>query len=170
MDTKVFIFGLDNAGKTALTAYVKEEKVLDDPKPTVKFNIEQMIIDDLNFVLWDAPGQLKYRERWSRGIEGSNALVFVLDTSDSDRFEEAKRVLDKILDDFAVRTLPVLFCFHKMDLDAAKQNLNKAREVMKLPLITDHKVEPVKTSIKTGEGIEELKNKLVDAVENVRWG
>ena len=58
---KVFVFGLDNAGKTSLLKYLKEEEVVDDPSPTREFDVIKLVIENQNFFIWDAPGQVKYR-------------------------------------------------------------------------------------------------------------
>ncbi len=170
MSTKIFLFGLDNAGKTAITKYFKEGKFHGDLKPTKKFSIEDIILKDLDFVVWDAPGQVNLREIWGKGIPGTNILMFTLDTSDLERFKEAKEELDKVLDNLDTRGIPLVFLFHKIDLDNARKYMRKAREVMKLPLITERKVESVKTSVKSGEGMKKLEEILVDLVEKERWG
>ena len=167
---KVFLFGLDNAGKTTLSEFIREEKVLDDPEPTKSFNINSMIIKDLDFIIWDAPGQTKYRGKWGKGVLDTRILTFVLDTSDKERFEEAKRELDKVLSDSNTRGAPLIVCFHKMDLEEAKENFKEARGALKLPLIDERDVHWLKTSVKTGEGIEKLKDTLVEVVEKTRWG
>ncbi|MGV9171578.1 MAG: ADP-ribosylation factor-like protein [Promethearchaeia archaeon] len=167
---KIFMFGLDNAGKTTLSEYIRKEKVLDDPQPTKSFNIGGMILESLDYVIWDAPGQLKYRQKWSKGILDTNILVFVLDTADKERFDEAKEVLYRVLNDLDTRGVQLIVCFHKMDLEAAQENFKMAKDTLQLSKIDEREGYWFKTSVKTGEGIEELKEKLVEVVEKSRWG
>jgi small GTP-binding protein len=167
---KIFLFGLDNAGKTTLSEYIREDKLLDDPKPTKSFNINGMILKNLEFIIWDAPGQTQYRKKWSKGILDTNILMFVLDTADEERLEEAKKELYRVINDLDTRGAPLIVCFHKMDLEEAESNLEKAKGTLKMSQINEREGYWFRTSVKTGEGIEPLKEKLVDLVEKARWG
>ena len=55
--------------------------------------------------------------------------MFVLDLTDPDRFAEAKSEFDKVLNDLETRNLPLIFCFHKTDLEGAEANINDARGI-----------------------------------------
>ncbi|MFO8018061.1 MAG: ADP-ribosylation factor-like protein [Promethearchaeia archaeon] len=167
---KIFMFGLDNAGKSTLSEYIRKEKVLDDPKPTKSFNINDMILDDLEYILWDVPGQIKFRKKWKKGVLDTNILVFVLDTADKERFDEAKKELYRVLNDLETRSVPLIVCFHKMDLDEAQSNFKEAKETLELSRIEEREGYWFKTSVKNGVGIDDLKDKLVDLVEKSRWG
>ncbi len=153
---KVFLFGLDNAGKTSLLKYLKEEKVDENQSPTREFDVIKLAIENQNFFIWDAPGQVKYREQWERGVLDSDLLIFVLDTADNERFDEAKMELDIILNNFDTIGIPIIICFHKIDLEAAKDNLNEAFKVLELAEIKERKANWLKTSVISEEGIEDL--------------
>ncbi len=169
MDDKIFLFGLENAGKTTLCKYIKDDSFLENPEATRAFNIDQMIIKSIECVVWDAPGQKSYRDSWSSGFPGTSIFLFVLDTSDAIRFDEAKKELDNVVNNLNTRGIPLMVCFHKMDLEDAQANYVKARGTLKLPLIKERPVQWLKTSAKTGEGIEDLKSKLVELIEKSRW-
>ncbi|MFX1259564.1 MAG: ADP-ribosylation factor-like protein [Promethearchaeota archaeon] len=169
MAHKIFLFGLDNAGKTALCSFIKDESNL-KTKPTLMFNIDNLILKDIEFQVWDAPGQVQLRAMWNKNLGKSKILLFVLDTADVERFNEAKKELNKVLDDFETRNVSLVFCFHKMDLDKAQNNLKKAIDVFNLSSIQEREVHKLETTIKESEGIERLKNKLVEIIEKERWG
>ena len=169
VDYKVFLCGLDNAGKTTLANYIIDNVILKDPEPTRAFGIDYLILKGMDFIFWDAPGQTSYRKKWERGVMGSNFIMFVLDIADKERFAEAKKELDRVLEDYDTRGLPLIFCFHKMDLPDAHTNLPEAEATLKLVSIAERKVFPLKTSVRSGEGIEELKNLLVELVQKGRW-
>ncbi len=169
VDYKVFLCGLDNAGKTTLANYIIDNVILKDPEPTRAFGIDYLVLKGMDFIFWDAPGQISYRKKWERGVMGSNFLMFVLDVADKERFKEAKQQLNIVLEDYDTRGLPLIFCFHKMDLAEAQENLPEAEEILTLNTIVERKVFPLKTSVKSGEGIEELKSLLVDLVQKSRW-
>nr|MDO8115483.1 ADP-ribosylation factor-like protein [Candidatus Sigynarchaeota archaeon] len=157
---KIFLFGIDNAGKTALSMTIKNEKVV-NLAPTTAFNISKWVIKALEFAVWDAPGQIKYREEWIDGLDQAQVLMFVLDTTDAARFDESKRELDRILNDQQAARVPLVFCFHKMDLPEAKANHAKAQEVFKLSEIRNRKVYSFDTSIKNPESLNPVKDALV---------
>ncbi len=168
VSTKVFLFGIDRAGKTTLSQRIKTgEKT--DTKPTLAFNIDKWVIDALDFQVWDAPGQVRFRNLWKNGMNKAQVLLFVLDTADAARFDEAKAEFDKVIRDMETARIPLVFCFNKIDLEAAKANYNKARELFKLPLITDRKVQFFQVSANENTGIDKVKAAIVDAIQNARW-
>ncbi len=169
MEIKIFLFGLDAAGKTTLVRYLKDEIILENPLPTTYFEIESTKIKNVDFIIWDAPGQLKYREQWSRGVLDANILLFLLDTADKGRFGEARTELHNILNHTDAGNVPLIFCYHKMDLDAALNNKDLAESFFDLEAILDRKIYPIETSVYDPPSIEFLKNLLVEMVEIEDW-
>ena len=51
MNKKLFLFGLDNAGKTTLLKYMKDKEVIENAQPTRGFDVINIIIDDLDFIV-----------------------------------------------------------------------------------------------------------------------
>ena len=49
------------------------------------------------FTLWDLGGQESLRKIWNRYISDCHAVVFLIDGTDPDRFEEAKHTLRRDL-------------------------------------------------------------------------
>merc|ERR1712045_732549 len=45
---------------------------------------------NLNFTVWDVGGQDKIRPLWRYYYQGTNALIFVVDSNDRDRMEDAR--------------------------------------------------------------------------------
>jgi len=87
--------------------------------------------------------------------------MFVLDTADNLRFEEAKREFYSILNDTNLKGVPLIFCFHKMDLVSAHENLIEAQNTFELNSIKERKVIFLETSILLKDSIEKLKEKMV---------
>ena len=165
---KIFLFGLDKAGKTALSRHIKNESP-ENTKPTLAFNLDKLVIDDIEFQIWDAPGQISLRKVWKNGFQRAKILLFVLDVSIPERFAESKNELENVLNNLETREIPLIFCFNKMDLQEAKDNHTKAREVFKLPLITERNVFHFNTSMKEEEGKNEMRSKLVELISGARW-
>ncbi|MHA1150633.1 MAG: ADP-ribosylation factor-like protein [Promethearchaeota archaeon] len=169
MVNKVFLFGLDAAGKTTLVNQIQEKPDPGNTSPTLGFNLNQLILNDVEFIVWEGGGQVAYRSRWSRGVLDSNILLFVVDTSDLTRFDEAKAELQKVLNDIETRGVPLIIAFHKMDLDKAKENLPTAKGMFQPNLFDDRPIHQLATSIQMPETIDQLKNKLVEIIEQSRW-
>lgn len=165
---KIFLFGIDRAGKTTLSRTIKEEKDV-KTRPTLSFDISKWIIKDLEFAVWDAPGQKRFRDVWSKGFDKAQVLLFVLDTADPERFEEAKTEFYTVINNPDTQGVPLIFCFHKIDLPHAKENVAKARELFKLPLITNRQVFPFESTVNSTLGIDPIKDKLVELIQSARW-
>merc|ERR1712060_934575 len=71
---------------------------------------------NLNFTVWDVGGQEKIRKLWRHYYQGTNGLIFVLDSNDRDRIEEAREELTKILVEEEMRDVVVLVFANKQDL------------------------------------------------------
>jgi hypothetical protein len=89
---KVFVFGLDNAGKSSLMRLLATGKYDNNYfPPTKKFRITNIKLQSgVKLVCWDMSGQKIFRVDWLRGAQASNILLFVLDLADSSRFEEVQ--------------------------------------------------------------------------------
>ena len=158
VSNKIFIFGLDEAGKTTIVKYLKDKEILKNAQPTRTFEIINVIIEDLEFICWDAPGQTKYRDSWGeKGILETEILMYVVDASDKERFEESKTELLKILANAEVKDVPLIICFHKIDLEESQNNVNDAIEAFKSVEIEDRNVFWLKTSVNDNNSIEDLK-------------
>jgi small GTP-binding protein len=171
---KIFLFGIDNAGKTSLSQALRLGKANPDNQPTKAFDVTDMILKDfekkVEFKIWDAPGQTSFRKTWGRGMDSANIMVFVLDTADKDRFQEAKQVLLQVTNDLETRNVPLLFLYHKMDLVAAKENLKSAEAVFHPALTSDRKTYPLLSSINAPESIEQVKKTIGTIAQESRWG
>lgn len=117
---KVFIFGLDEAGKTS---YVRRITTGEYDKnyyePTRQFNIDHYTHNDYNFIFWDVPGQVRLRSRWLLGMQDSNMLIYMIDAADEVRFEESKKELWNILVRYELEGVPLLILANKIDLPYA---------------------------------------------------
>merc|ERR1711966_519210 len=84
--------------------------------PTVGFNVETVEYKNINFTVWDVGGQDKIRKLWRYNFEGTQGLVFVVDSNDRDHIEDAREELMKILNEDEMRDAVVLIFANKQDL------------------------------------------------------
>lgn len=166
---KVFLFGLDNAGKTSIVNYINKLPNPGDTMPTLSFNINQIIIKATEFVIWDAPGQVRYRGKWSTGMVEARILCYVVDMSIPIRFNEAKMELDKVLVLEEAQELPLIICFHKLDFPDSQKALPKAKGMFSKDLFPGREVYTLETSIFNPDSILKLKDLLVEVIEKARW-
>ncbi|MFW9879259.1 MAG: ADP-ribosylation factor-like protein [Candidatus Thorarchaeota archaeon] len=157
---KVFLFGIDEVGKTSLVRRVKTGEFNDNYfTPTRKFNIEYIQVNDNLLAIWDLPGQLAFRSRWLKGLQGSNIIVYMIDISNQRRFEESKREMWKMLSNKATLGIPFLILCNKIDLIT---NFEKQEEKIKdqiynyleLDQIKDREWNLIFISVKTKTNID----------------
>ena len=114
-ETRILMVGLDAAGKTAILYKLRlGENVT--TIPTIGFNVEQVTYKNLNFNIWDIGGQDVLRPLWKYYYSNSDAIIYVVDSNDKERFEESRTVLNTLLDDDLLKGLPLLVLANKHDL------------------------------------------------------
>merc|ERR1711971_1009848 len=76
--------------------------------PAVGLNVETVEYKNISFTVWDVGGQDKIRKLWRYYYENTQGLIFVVDSSDRDRIEDAREELTKILNEDEMRDAAVL--------------------------------------------------------------
>ncbi|SCU71741.1 ADP-ribosylation factor-like protein [Trypanosoma equiperdum] len=163
---RILMLGLDNAGKTRLLRRICEEEV-SDTFPTQGFNIQNITADELKFVVWDVGGQKSLRSYWRHYFDHTDALVFVIDSADMERIEEARTELHYILEEEKLVGVPLLLFANKQDIpEAASQE-----EVMSSLNLRDTINRPWHIelcSAETGEGLSSGLSWVVDTLKKRR--
>lgn len=119
--TNILILGLDNAGKTQILYCMKMGHAITNTVPTLGFNLEEISYKHLTFKAWDLGGQTKFRQMWHHYYDDTDAVIFVLDSQDRDRFKEAKHELEALLNQEKLRNAPFLIFANKQDLPQAAE-------------------------------------------------
>ena len=83
---------------------------------TVGFNVETVTYKNVKFNVWDVGGQDKIRPLWRHYYTGTQGLVFVVDSQDRERIDEAKQELHRILSDREMKECLLLVFANKQDL------------------------------------------------------
>jgi ADP-ribosylation factor protein 6 len=84
--------------------------------PTVGFNVESVTYKNVKFNVWDVGGQDKIRPLWRHYYSGTQGLIFVVDSSDTARLEEARSELHKIINDREMKDALLLVFANKQDV------------------------------------------------------
>lgn len=87
--------------------------------PTIGFNVDTLEYRNISFTVWDVGGQNKLRPLWRHYYQGISALIFVVDSNDSARLDEAREELHSILHDPEMQNVIVLVFANKQDLPHA---------------------------------------------------
>ncbi|KAK0425315.1 hypothetical protein QR680_009140 [Steinernema hermaphroditum] len=123
-DFFVVIVGLDNAGKTTFLEQTKMKfthgyKMMNPAKitSTVGMNIGKIEYRNIRLNFWDLGGQEGLHSLWDKYFPDSNALIFVIDSSDEERFKEAHAAFERVMSNEYVQQIPVLVVCNKSDLE-----------------------------------------------------
>lgn len=113
---RLLLLGLDASGKTTFLYQIKSytDEVV-TTIPTIGFNVETVESRNLNFTCWDVGGCDKIRPLWRHYMNGTSAMVFMIDSNDSERIESANEELHMFLKDLPL-SVPLLVIANKRDL------------------------------------------------------
>ncbi|XP_015219965.1 ADP-ribosylation factor-like protein 11 [Lepisosteus oculatus] len=112
----VLLLGLDSSGKSTLLYKLKDDLAV-ETSPTIGFNVEMLeLAHKTTLTIWDVGGQDSMRPNWKHYLEDCDALVFVVDSADSSRLDQAKAVLRKIMKDDNMKGVPLLVLANKKEL------------------------------------------------------
>jgi len=100
-DKRILMLGLDASGKTTVLYKLHIGDTV-TTIPTIGFNVEQVVYRNFNMTIWDVGGQTKLRSLWKHYFINSNALIYLVDSNDTDRIDEARDELHKVLSDDAL--------------------------------------------------------------------
>eukprot|EP00959_Pyramimonas_sp_CCMP1952_P286298 5986553-Pyramimonas_sp.AAC.2 len=135
VEFRVLILGIDKAGKTTLLEKIKSlytefeglspDKIL----PTVGLNIGRAEAFNSKLVFWDLGGQTGLRTIWEKYYAEAHAVIFVVDATEADRFEDVKSAFNKAISSKDLKGAPVLVLANKMDLQTG-QNVLEMEKVI----------------------------------------
>jgi len=152
-EARILMLGLDNAGKTTVLKKLSDEDIT-HIMPTQGFNIKSLVHEGFKLNVWDIGGQKTIRPYWSNYFESSDALVYVIDSSDRRRLEESGQELAELLAEDKLGGVPLLIFANKQDLLQACP-ADEVAEVLQLANINDRTWTIQACSAKTGDGLQE---------------
>ncbi|XP_004577727.1 ADP-ribosylation factor-like protein 11 [Ochotona princeps] len=158
-EPQVVMMGLDSAGKTTLLYKLKGHQQV-QTLPTVGFNVEPLEAPgNLSLTLWDIGGQPQLRASWKDYLEGTDILVYVLDSTDKARLPEAVAALLEVLASPSMAGVPLLVLANKQEAPDALPLL-EIRDRLGLERLQEHRWELRACSALTGEGLSEALKSL----------
>uniref|UniRef100_A0A6U2CGW4 ADP-ribosylation factor n=1 Tax=Hemiselmis andersenii TaxID=464988 RepID=A0A6U2CGW4_HEMAN len=115
---RILLVGLDGAGKTTLLYKLKLHETV-TTIPTIGFNTEEVTYRNITFCMWDVGGQERIRALWRHYYHGTHAVIFMVDSCDSDRLSDSRDELVTMVNDDELRNACVLVLANKQDLPNA---------------------------------------------------
>mmetsp|Transcript_36992 Transcript_36992/g.82240 ORF Transcript_36992/g.82240 Transcript_36992/m.82240 type:complete len:182 (+) Transcript_36992:244-789(+) len=162
-EARILVLGLDNAGKTTILYRLQVGEVV-STIPTIGFNVETVTYKNIKFQVWDLGGQTSIRPYWRCYYPNTQAIIYVVDSSDTERIGISREEFHAILEEEELKDALILVYANKQDLPGA---LTEAQITEGLGL-HDIKNRPwaiFKTSAIKGEGLFEGLDWLSNALK-----
>lgn len=83
--------------------------------PTIGFNVETMQYKNIKFQVWDLGGQTSIRPYWRCYYPNTDAIIFVVDSADTDRMNTARTELMGMLEEEELAGATLLVFANKQD-------------------------------------------------------
>lgn len=165
----IALLGVENAGKSSVLEWMKVLFSLKAPPPnpvprptsldkissTVGLNVAKLRTSSEKMLVWDLGGVKALRPIWERYVEDAEAVVWVIDSSDTDRMQDSCETLKNLVARPHLKHSPLLVLANKQDLKTALDPVNVS---LALDLLSDAEERPQcvqPCSAETGEGIRE---------------
>eukprot|EP00906_Rhabdomonas_costata_P033349 RCo046994 len=152
-EARMLFLGLDNSGKTTILRKLSEEDI-SSTAPTQGFNVKSICHEGFRLNAWDIGGQKAVRAYWQHYLDGTDILVYVVDSADLKRLEETGVELGSLMREEKLARVPVLVLANKQDLANAISS-DEIAVAMDLHSIRDRKWQIQACSAKTGSGLNE---------------
>ncbi|KAG6918498.1 ADP-ribosylation factor-like protein 2 [Tephrocybe rancida] len=152
-EMRILFLGLDNAGKTTILKKLNGEDI-QSISPTLGFNIKTFAHGKYTLNIWDVGGQRTLRPYWRNYFEQTDALVWVVDSSDRMRMEDCKHELHALLTEDRLAGASLLVFANKQDLHGSL-SAAEIEQALDLGVITTHHWTIWSCSAVTGANIVE---------------
>ena len=152
-EVRVLVLGLDNAGKTSILYRLQLGNVV-TTIPTVGFNLETLQYKNITFQVWDLGGQTGIRPYWRCYFSQTDAVIYVVDSTDRDRMGVAKHELFALLEEDELKNSLLLIYANKQDKPEAASETEVAN-ALGVNTITNRTWTIMKSSAHTGDGLAE---------------
>ena len=157
LQKKVCILGGFGVGKTSLVRRYVESIFSDAYLTTVGVKIEKKSLsvggNDVALILWDIAGEDDVTTIRTSYFRGASGYFLVVDVTRGETLEVAKSIKTRVTSE--IGSVPFLFLFNKTDLKEDRQIPEQSLEELK-----DAGCGVLRTSAKTGEGVEEAFQEL----------
>ncbi|XP_055102091.1 ADP-ribosylation factor 3-like isoform X2 [Symphalangus syndactylus] len=106
-EMRILMVGLDATRKTTILYKLKLGEIV-TTIPAIGFNVETVEYKNISFTVWDVGGQDKIRPLWGHYFQNTQRLIFVVDSNDRERVNEAREELMRMLAEDKLRDAALL--------------------------------------------------------------
>ncbi|EIN10175.1 ARF/SAR [Punctularia strigosozonata HHB-11173 SS5] len=152
-EMRLLFLGLDNAGKTTILKKINGEDIM-SVSPTLGFNIKTFQHGKYTLNIWDVGGQRTLRPYWRNYFEQTDAIVWVVDSSDRFRTQDCKEELHSLLLEDRLAGASLLVFANKQDIGGSMTSA-EISDALDLPSIKSHNWKIMSCSAVTGENLTE---------------
>ncbi|KAJ5066789.1 adp-ribosylation factor f-related [Anaeramoeba ignava] len=149
----IIMFGLSGGGKTSILYKLKTGTTV-EPAITSGANNEIIKVENTEFHIWDIAGNESSQSNWKFFCNFPQAIVYVVDSTDSQKILKGKEEMRKIVFQPDFNKLPLLVFGNKSD-DQNSIPINQVMELLSLNEIQDRQWFLQKSSSVSGEGLFE---------------
>ncbi|KAJ8519019.1 hypothetical protein ONZ45_g3988 [Pleurotus djamor] len=167
--SEIAVVGLQASGKTSFLNVITSGQWSEDVVPTVAFNFRKVRKGNVTLKIWDVAGaevhfgcsgvvtllsgQPKFRSMWERYCSGVDAILFVVDSADPEKFNTARFELHQLLAQSTLIGVPLLVLGNKNDLEG-HTSVKDLIKHMQLDKITDRPVSCYSCSMKSQHNLD----------------
>uniref|UniRef100_A0A087YGW7 Nebulin n=1 Tax=Poecilia formosa TaxID=48698 RepID=A0A087YGW7_POEFO len=148
---KVIIVGLDNAGKTTILYQFSMNEVV-HTSPTIGSNVEEIVVNNTHFLMWDIGGQESLRSSWNTYYTNTEFVIVVVDSTDRERISVTKEELCRMLAHEDLRKAGLLIFANKQDVKGC-MTVAEISQSLQLTSVKDHQWHIQACCALTGEGL-----------------
>ncbi|CAG07407.1 unnamed protein product, partial [Tetraodon nigroviridis] len=154
-EMRILMVGLDAAGKTTILYKLKLGEIV-TTIPTIRcpttgghkrhfsfsnvalfvlvvddlgFNVETVEYKNISFTVWDVGGQDKIRPLWRHYFQNTQGLIFVVDSNDRERVNEAREELMRMLAEDELRDAVLLVFANKQHSETSLTGAVSAQDL-----------------------------------------
>lgn len=160
-EARILVLGLDNAGKTTILYRLQVGTVV-STIPTIGFNVETVTHKNVKFQVWDLGGQTSIRPYWRCYYPNTQAIIYVVDSSDVERVGTSREEFHALLEEEELKDAILLVFANKQDLPGALSDA-EVTEQLGLSSIKNRTWSIFKCSALEGKGLFEGLDWLADA-------
>jgi len=152
----VTIVGLDNAGKTTIFNDLRmilgrDTELETEIKPTIGQNVCKGSFMTVGFTVRDVAGTQRFRKYWKDSFKQTDIVVFVIDSSNQERFVEALEEFTQLLLHPSLIYAPVCVLAHKQDVEGAASD-QEIGQLLRLDSVKDRPHALLKSSCRGDYG------------------
>lgn len=175
-DLKLVLLGESAVGKSFLaqrfttdTFDTNKESTIGAAFITKKIYIEEL--DDLkliNFQIWDTAGQERYKSLTPMYYRNSNIAFIVFDLTDQLSFKKAETWYNELMifNGEESKNLKIYLVGNKSDLINSQDAVVEVPNFEKFPFVIDNGIKIIRTSAKTGDGVDKLFEEVINNIDD----